>query len=375
MLTLKNIVDKFEFASQPNTVGPIGLEFAIEKVQLVQLRETSEGEIVLRAHAALAYPNSREELLSSPHAIKKLLQQALKSAKFSGRKIVTILPANDIRMMSVAYQVAKGKSESEAILKLLSNRVEGELADYVIDYLPTRSATRNDEHLALVAIAKRKIVIEYLESMRASGLSVEALDIAPSAIKRLITIISNIERTENTLVINVGRIKSYMTLISGSRLLFEQEIDFGEAFLLKQISMDLDIGSDMARDLVYTHGLNCKNREHDSRFQCSAVEVSETLTEIVKPRFLKLVDEINRALIYAASETRGEPVKQVYLLGSIARWPGADNLLNQLVKVPVSLPDFLKTFGNTIESDNHQELVPEMAVATGLALRGMKNCA
>ena len=372
MLALKQITDRLNFVNRHNRPGPIGLAFAIEKVYLVQLEQKLDGEIVLRASAAVEYPTNREELLASSKAVKSLLKLALKLAPFSGRNIVTTLLPGDIRMMSIAYQLDKGKSETDAIVKLLESRIKGDLIDYVVDYLPIRAHTSDDERLALVALAKRDIVFEYLELLRMAGFMVEALDIAPSAIKRLISAVSDVDRTDNILVINFGGIKSYMTLISGQRLLFDQGIDFGEVHLIERIASSLDISQEQARELVYTHGLSPSNPEQEDNYQLPDEEVSETLVEIVKPKFLKLVDEINRVLIYAASETRGKPVKHVYLLGSIARWNGADKVLNKLINIPVSLPNFISKFGHASDYGNYEDSLPEMAVATGLALRGMK---
>ena len=102
--------------------------------------------------------------------------------------------------------------------------------------------------------------------------------------------------------------------------------------------------------------------------------VLSTLSEILKPQFMKLVEEIKRAFLYAASETRGRGVNQVYLLGSIARWPGSEQMLSQLSGTNVTkIPDPLALFPSTAHDKTGKagHFAPELAVATGLALRGM----
>jgi len=66
----------------------------------------------------------------------------------------------------------------------------------------------------------------------------------------------------------------------------------------------------------------------------------------------------------------------VYLLGSIARWPGSDSLLSTLTGVNVAtIPDPLALFPSGIagSADSTAQSAPEIAVATGLALRGMQD--
>jgi Tfp pilus assembly PilM family ATPase len=104
-------------------------------------------------------------------------------------------------------------------------------------------------------------------------------------------------------------------------------------------------------------------------------DASGTLQQIVKPALLSLADEINRTLIYIASRTRGEPVSRIYLLGSLARWQGMEQLLGSLVKLPVEIiPNPLKPFDNDNGKPYGQyEPMPEIAVATGFALSGMQD--
>jgi Tfp pilus assembly PilM family ATPase len=99
------------------------------------------------------------------------------------------------------------------------------------------------------------------------------------------------------------------------------------------------------------------------------------MSEILKPCFLTLVEEIKRVCLYAAAETRGGAVAKVYLLGSIARWPGSDCLLSTMTGVEVNkIPDPLSSFAPDADGQacTGQILGPELAVATGLALRGMQ---
>lgn len=387
MLALKKIIDRVSLLPKQNKFGPIGLHLTVEKMHLVQMYSDADGKAHYLAKTSLAYTGSRDNLLDSPKKFKAMVQTALKDKRFSGREVVTVIPATEVKIISVSYQINKGQNEDEALLKLMETRIKGELSDYVIDYLPVRGNTEGDERLAIIAYAERQRVITYLEAIRKAGLIVSEMEIGPSAIKRFICSISTIEQNENVLVINFGCAKSYMTLISGRRLLFDQEIDFGEEILLKKLSSLLDVSLEMAKDLIYKHGLYSSDEGEtesvtggmtgakvQSKNEVDInLDISKSINQILKPMFMKLSDEVNRALIYAASETRGEPVKHVYLLGSVARWQGADKMLNLLVNIPVSIPNPLLMFGNTEEKDNIQksEGASEIAVATGLALRGV----
>lgn len=362
--------------SSSKAIGPIGIDFGLESVHLVQLEVAAGQSPVVRAHASLPIGSQRRELLTNLHQFRSLMKRALDADRFYGREAVMAIPAGMFRTVSINYQSAGGQEqEAAAVLRVMKDRLDGELANYVLDYLPVNNRSKNDERLALVAVSEREPILQFLEFARKARLDVVALEIGPVAISRLVGALSVKSGAENVLVINSGRRASYLTVISGTDLLFDQEVAFGEDSLIQQAAETLDMSEDMARDLVLRSGVqSCANAETVAEAIDEAGLVS-TISEILKPQFLKLVEEIKRVCLYAASETRGGTVAQVYLLGSVARWPGSDELLSSLTGVDVAkIPNPLSLFPSTEAEGSSVNRVsaPEIVVATGAALRGLR---
>ena len=354
-------------------IGPIGIDFGLEAMHLVQLERAAGGLPEVYARASLPYA-SRREMLQTPHQFRSLIKRALEADRFYGRKAVIAMPSGMFRTVSINYTAKGGKdAEAAAIVKVMQHRLDGDLADYVLDYLPVKSRSKNDERLALVAVSEREPVVEFLELARKARLDVQSLEIGPVAISRLVGALSMESGSGNVLVINSGRRASYLTLISGTDLLFDQEVAFGENSLIKQAAETLDMSEDMARDLVLRSGVCTASHAATQELPDGDAGLVSTVSEILKPQFLQLVEEIKRVCMYAAAETRGGSVRQVYLLGSIARWPGSDGLLSSLSGNDVAkIPDPLALFPR---SDERRSLggatAPEIVVATGAALRGI----
>lgn len=366
----------FRSAPEPDArrLGPIGLDCALERLHLVQL-ESANNVISVHANASLTYPESLDAMQAAPKKMRALILPALKSHGFRGRHVVTRLPTADTRIMPVTYHVAHDQTADAAMLKVVSERIDGDLSDYVIDYLPIRSDSKSEECLAIVAVAERRRVIFYLEMLRKAGLAVDRLEIGPTAIRRLVSAMGAADRQENVLALNCGRISTYLSVISGARLIFDQEIRFGEMRLLDDISRTLEISREAARSLVLSSSFAPVNLSPKEAGYGFGVDASETLQQIVKPAMLTLAEEINRTLIYTASQTRGEPITRIYLLGSLARWQGMEHFLGALVKLPVVIiPNPLKPFDrDNGSSAGNNEVIPEIAVATGLALSGLQD--
>jgi type IV pilus assembly protein PilM len=236
------------------------------------------------------------------------------------------------------------------------------LTDYVLDYVPVRVDVREgQEHSALVAAARREHVIDYLESLRKAGLSVKALDIGPLAIRRLVTAAqhSHDHDHDNILIITLGQAHTYMTVLSGRRLIFDRDISFGEHRLIRHLGSELDIDDHTASRLLRDHGLRAGDGNSD--------ELAATVVEVLKPLFVELRTDINKAMVYAASETHGNSVRRIYLTGGVAEWKGIERLLGDLLDIPVSILDPTACLVDAAPR------LPRlrMGVVTGLALRGL----
>jgi type IV pilus assembly protein PilM len=343
--------------------GEIGLELSLEELHMVQLCRIGEG-LEVQAYTSVAYTEELQKLLSDPPAFTTLVKRGLKQADFVGSQVVVAMPASLTQVMPVSYQTSEMQSDDAAIAKLMQERIGDSIADFVIDYMPVQTLYEGRQKLALVAICREETVTNLLELMRKAGLKVNALEIGPIALRRLITLLQRTGPVQNTIVVNCGREKSYLTLLSDERLLADDEVDFGEDTVLNKICSTLDMPRDLAFELVQQISLDPAYQAPDAEMSNNA----DTLLQIVKPLMSNLAREIQRGLVFAQSESRGSRPNQVYLQGSIARWPGAAELLSSILETPVaSAPSPLALFSSGSSRDPAQ--APELAVATGLALR------
>lgn len=365
----------FRLRRQALEVGPIGIDFSLECLHLVQLEAATGKPPSVRARVSLPFECPRAEILDNALLFRSLVRRALDKDNFHGRRTVIAIPSGLFRTMSINYTLQSvDESEAEAVIGVMEKRIDGNLADYVIDYLPVRNRSKSDERLALVAISEREAIVNFLELARKSRLDVTALEIGPVALSRLVSAFSTEGDAENVLVINSGRAASYLTLISGTDLLFDQEVTMGEDSLIGQAAETLDLNESMVRDLILRSGVSANPYATLPGNVNDDADLVATISEILKPQFLTLVEEIKRVCLYAAAETRGGGVSRVYLLGSIARWPGSDQLLSAMTGTSVEkIPDPLALFAASTSGNDRTDSVaaPEIAVATGAALRGM----
>ncbi|MEM7219660.1 MAG: pilus assembly protein PilM [Pseudomonadota bacterium] len=342
--------------------GPIGIELALERLHMVQVRNTATGP---RIHACASLPVDvqQDALLQRPDALRELIRDGRRSHGFHGDQAVAAMPASQIRVMPVSYQRRDAQSDGAAIAALLRERLGDELDHLVADYMPVQVLRESGgERLALVAVSRREAVLNFLDGLTGAGLDATALEIGPIAIRRLVEVLLRDLPPQNTLILNCGRHKSFVTLIADNRLLADDELEFGEETLLQALETELELERPLVEQVVRDANLD-KTALGNSRD--AAAESNRALIQILRPQLNRLVEDLQRHLLYASSESTGARLSRVYLLGSFARWAGSDRLLESLLGVPVgTMPNPVALF-----SDTGFEAGPELAVATGLALK------
>ena len=343
--------------------GPIGLDFGCNGLRLVQFCQHETGVVL---HASTSVPLTKT-LRSSPKKTRALIKDVFRKNKFVGREVITCLQPNDTETVMLSYLHQAGKQDEDLIIKRMAERIDDGIENYVIDFMQVRpDAKDGQERSVLVSMARRELVIEYLELMRKAGLEVKVLEIEPAAIRRLVSVKhNNTERTDNLMTVSMGQAQTYITVLSGRRLIYERDIDFGEQQLIELLCRELELDEHAARSML----VRKKTESAEDEQADNADDISTALYSVLKPRFMELMDDINRALAYAASETRGAPVKQVYLTNLVATWCGIDTFMGSLIKVPVSV--LLPFEGFDKEKDFTAQSDPRDAVATGMALYGL----
>jgi Tfp pilus assembly PilM family ATPase len=219
-------------------------------------------------------------------------------------------------------------------------------------------------------MAERSEVTRYLDALAGVGLEVDALDIGPNALSRVVSWISpeGVQHPPNLLLINFGSACSYLTVVWGRRLMLDRGIEFAEERLLARLQVALDMAPDLAGQLLAEHGFSALRESEESR------EIARTLKEVLRSEFAALTEEVNKTLVYTASKTRGRTVDKIYLVGAMAHYPGIGEMLEELLLLPVEVLDPFSIFPHSLGHETLSKLLPHSAVslATGLALRNVK---
>jgi type IV pilus assembly protein PilM len=294
---------------------------------------------------------------------------ALKRQPFKGRHVVASMPKDQVKITVLNYTVTEGQSDSDAIVRELRERLKGNEDDVVVDYLRVRAADhRSQQRDAIVATAQRAEVTRYLDALSDAGLEVDALDIGPSALARVVSWIPaapGAEHPPNLLLVNFGAASSYLTVVSGRRLMLDRPVQFAEQRLIGRLGAAADMSPELATQLLSVHGFAESDDLPESR------QITSILKEVLRAELAAFAEEVGKTLVYFASKTRGGRIDGTYVMGALAHYPGMCELLAETLRMPVALLDPFSLYEHGLSADDLVRLVPYSAlgIATGLALR------
>jgi type IV pilus assembly protein PilM len=367
---VRSLLAKLPQRSAP--ARPIGVDFAAASLNMVQLEASPQGPIV-RAAVSVPYPAERAALLADRRQLRSFVQAALDSAPFAGRRMVGVLAPADVRILPMTVTVTAGQSEQQAVARAVRDQLGAAAAGSVVDYYQIRSAeAASAEKQVLAAVAPAPAVLAYLEMLCGAGFAPEALEIGPSAIARLLAAMHREDHSQSVLLINFGIHRSYLTVIWGRRLMLDREIEFGETQLLDKLARTLDLDPAIALALLREHGTGAANAESGDQTSAGR-DVGRTIREILHPEFAALAEELVRTQVYVASRTRGSAISRVYLNGSAARYANIESRINELVQLPVEVLNPFAAFHAAPGATPDGNLMHGIALAAGLALRGVAN--
>ena len=375
-----SLLSRLKLWFKPDSV--IGFDLGLEKFNMVQI-SYQNGQPFIHAATSDYHDVNLDDLMENLETVKSLVKKSYKNRKFTGHKVVSSVPSHFLRILFLSYQLGKSEDNVESLLTALKRRVNVDLNDYVIDYLPIRpDAIERNERMALVAMVKKDIVEQYLDFLGDCGFEVVAMEIGPVAIRRLINTLTISGEPQKVMTINFGKNISYLTVIWNNELLFDRKLDFGMSTIIDVVAKAFDVQSNVALELLHKFGLDEEQAlvKPDDKLildvedSDSDASIKNAIYDIVNPAFVNLANEIRDIMVYIASETRGGAVEQIFLMGSLARLAGIDVVIDKLISIPVKILN--PFYGIEVEdvSNTLYDLGPVagVAVATGLALREIR---
>jgi type IV pilus assembly protein PilM len=346
--------------------SPIGIDISRGRVKMVQFRRRGAGVGLLAAGSLDVALRGNDNDDGDRQDTVRQLKKALLRRKFGARRAVLSLPPpeTDVRPLTLP-------ADAHDLTKMIRWEVES-YVDYpvdeaIVDHVVLGEAKSAGERRleVLAATARQCRVVAICDLLARAGLMVEAVDIVPLALGRLVDAIEA-GPGDATAAVDIGAQSTHAVIIDDHELRMSRTIGLGGDTFTEAITLALEISTKEAEVLKAQHGTGRVDAEPAEADESG--KIARIVNDILRNKLDLLATELAKLFRYFSAQNQGRAVGRVVLLGGGGALKHLDEFLTERLSTPVEVGRPLCGVTGD-EPDLPDSAEGAYAVAAGLALR------
>lgn len=279
-----------------------------------------------------------------------------RSERLPGNGVISVLPESKTFIKLITVDASDPERIEDRLREEIPRHIPIPLEEIYYDWQLVASAESGAQHL-LVGAAPRHLVDTYLTVLRGARLLPFALEIEAAPVARCLIRMGGAQNRGARIIIDMGAARTGLIVIHDDIIQFSVSLPISGVHITQTIADTLKISAAEAEDAKVVCGLN------DQRCQGALRRVLyATLNDLCR----KIEDAME---FYSENFPDHLPIAEVILTGGGANFIGIEEILHELLKLPVCI-------GNPLTNvELHRHLTTpgtlhSYTTAIGLALRG-----
>ena len=275
--------------------------------------------------------------------------------------VVTGVSGHSVIIKNIILPPMSREELEESIDWHAEEHIPYDLADVSLDYQVT--AENSDATHVLIAACKRERIDNIRQAIQLSGRQPVVIDVDTFALQNCYEINYQPRESDVVTLLNIGASTMNVNIVKGTRSLFTRDITVGGSQFTDVLQRSLGLSHSQAEAVK-------RGAQHMPGVEEKSIEpLMSNVTEIVANEIQKTFD-----FYRTTSDDTHTVVQKILISGGGSKLQGLAAELSARLELPVEM---MNPFRN-IKVDNHKfdagymnEIMPEMAVAVGLAIRGV----
>jgi type IV pilus assembly protein PilM len=297
------------------------------------------------------------ELNNVSHAISNIFREH----QIKTERVAAGVSGHSVIVKNIVVPHMSEQELEESIEWHAEEHIPFDIADVGLDYQIT--GTSPDALHVLLAACKREKIANLKQAIQLAGKTPAVIDVDAFALQNCYEVNYQPSVGQVVALLNIGAATMNINILNGTKSVFTRDVSVGgnqyTALLQRELSM--------------THAqaeATKRGAPLPADMEQRAIEpILETVSEILALEVQKTMD------FYRATAEDGEAmVQKILISGGGSKLPGLAEYLSRRFEMPVETFDPFRQItvdARRFDPDYMREVVPEMAVAVGLALRGV----
>jgi len=350
------------FRKKLGNKGLVGLDIGSSSVKAVELQgKPGALSLVNLGFQGLQPDTVVDGQIMELNDVSGVISTVFSSHQFKTDRVAAGVSGSSVIVKNIIVPQMTREELEESIDWHAEEHIPFEISDVSLDYQVVGSGT--DSLHVLMAACKRDFVANLKQAIQLAGKHPAVIDVDAFALQNCYEV--NYEPADNTVValLNVGASTMNINILRGVRSVFTRDVSVGGNQYTSLLQKELGLTYEQA-EAVKRGGAPPASVE--------PVDIDgalETVSDMLALEISKTFD------FYRATAEDGDgTVQRILISGGGSKLKGLPEYLSNRFEMPVERLDpfrKIKVDARRFDPDYMREVVPEMAVAVGLALRGV----
>jgi type IV pilus assembly protein PilM len=296
------------------------------------------------------------------NTVSEVIQNICNNHQIKATQVVTGVSGHSVIIKNIVLPPMSKDELEESIDWHAEEHIPYDLADVSLDYHVTAESAEATN--VLIVACKRERIDNIKQAIQLSGKQPVIIDVDTFALQNCYEINYQPAPADVVTLLNIGASTMNINIVQGTHSLFTRDITVG--------------GSQFTDVLQRTLGISFQQAEAVKRGVTDAAQGVEE--KAIEPLMENVMDtvamEIQKTFDFyrATADDGGVAVQKILISGGGSKLEGLPQQLSARLELPVEVLDpfrQIKVDTKKFDPDYLSEIMPEMAVAVGLALRGV----
>src|SRR5216684_2348127 len=340
----------------------VGVDIGSSSVKDVDLQgKKNDFQLVSLGYEGLPPDSIVDGQIMELNAVSSAIANIFNEHKIKTTKVAAGVNGHSVIVKNIVLPQMTGDELQESFAWHAEEHIPFDISDVNLDYHVTGSTP--DAIHVLLAACKRDKIANLKQTIQLAGKQPVVIDVDAFALQNCYEL--NYDPQSGTVValLNIGASTTNINILNGNRSVFTRDATFGgnqyTSLLQKELGLTFDQAEQVKRGLPLPDSVEPRDIE----------PILDTVSDILALEIQKTMD------FYRATVEDGEEaVQQILVSGGGSKLKGLVEFLSTRFDIPVDVFDpfrKIRVDSRGFDPDYMREVVPEMAIAVGLALRGV----
>ena len=340
----------------------VGVDIGSSSVKAVELQgKNGDFQLVSLGYEGLQADSVVDGQIMELNAVSSAIGNIFNEHKIKTTRVAAGVNGHSVIVKNIVLPQMSDDELQESFAWHAEEHIPFDISDVNLDYHVTGSSP--DAIHVLLAACKHDKIANLKQAIQLAGKQPTVIDVDAFALQNCYELNYEPQLGQVAALLNIGASTTNINILNGNRSVFTRDATFGgnqyTSLLQKELGLTFDQAEQVKRGMPLPENVESRDIE----------PILDTVSDILALEIQKTMD------FYRATVEDGEEaVQQILVSGGGSKLKGLVEFLSTRFEITVEVFDpfrKIRVDSRVFDPDYMREIVPEMAIAVGLAMRGV----